>query len=54
MKEKAAAILTIKDAQHMTPKGIKDITKWLKKQITYFQKYNKQLAPTFRARYLYR
>jgi len=51
---RSAAVLTIKDGQKMTRKGVKNISKWLRKQADWFEQYTKELAPTFRARYLYR
>lgn len=50
---KSAAILTIKDGDKMSRDGKRRIVSWLKKQIKFFEKYSKELAPTFRARYLY-
>lgn len=54
MKEKSAAIVTIKGAAMMTPAGRKRVAAWLKKQAEYLTKHGKELAPSFRARYLYR
>lgn len=51
--EKSAAILTIKDASDMTPKGVKEIAAWIRKQADMLEKHSGELAGTFRARYLY-
>jgi hypothetical protein len=53
-KEQSAAIVTIKRASEMTPKGRRDIARWLRRQASFLEKYAKQLSPRFTARYLYR
>jgi hypothetical protein len=52
-KLKAAAVLTIKDAANFSADGKRRIVAWLKQQIGFISKHNRELAPTFRARYLY-
>jgi hypothetical protein len=52
-KDKAAAIVTIKDAPSMTAKGRKRIATWLRKQADFLEAEAKNLSPRFRARYLY-
>jgi hypothetical protein len=53
-KDKSAAILTIFDAAKMSAKGRRQIAAWLKRQAAFLEKHAKELAPRFRARYLYR
>ena len=53
MATKSAAIVTIKDAARMTPKGRRDIARWLRRQAHFLEKYAKELSPRFTARYLY-
>ena len=54
-KEKSAAILTVHRISDMTPKGRKDIIKWLESQIDNIKKYHKNpgFASRYTARYLY-
>lgn len=52
-KEKAAAIITIFDPANLSPKGKRAIVKWIREQATFIEKYNKEMGPRFRARYLY-
>lgn len=51
---KSAAIITIKDAANMSPKGRKAIAAWMRRQAEFLEKHAKELSPTFRARYLYK
>lgn len=51
---KSAAILTVKCAADMTPKGRKAIATWLRRQANYLQKYGAMYAPQFTERYLYK
>lgn len=53
-KDKSAAVITIKDAGKMTKKGRREVAAWLRKTADTLVKYGDELAPTFRARYLYR
>lgn len=53
-KEKSAAIVTIKDAQDMTPEGRKDIARWLRRQAAFLEKHAEELSNRYTARYLYR
>ena len=55
-KEKSAAILTVHGISEMSPKGRKEIIKWLKNQIKNIEKYHKDpgFAKRFTARYLYK
>lgn len=53
MPEKSAAILTIKDAAKMTPKGRRDIAAWLRARAKDLVEVGSQLHSTFRARYIY-
>jgi hypothetical protein len=50
---KSAAIVTIRDAEHMTAKGRRDIAAWLRKQADALVKDGKLYAKRFTARYLY-
>lgn len=54
MKEKSAAIVTIKDAGQMTRAGRKAIAEWLRNTARDLVKYGDQYDKGFRARYLYR
>jgi len=53
-KKKSAAILTIKRAARMTPRGRKDIAAWLRRQASFLEKHAKEYSERFTARYLYR
>ena len=55
-KPKAAAVLTLHRISDMTPKGRRDIIRWLQKQIGHIRKYHKNpgFAARFTSRYLYR
>lgn len=53
-KDKAAAILSIKDADKMPAKGRRQIAKWLRRQADMFVTDGKHYAAKFTARYLYR
>lgn len=50
---KTAAIVTIRNGHKMSPKGVKDVALWLRRQAAWFEKHNKELAPTFRAKFRY-
>lgn len=52
-KSKTAAVITIKDIQKMTPAGRRMIYNWLVKQAKFLLTNHKELAPNFRARYIY-
>lgn len=54
MKEKSAAILTIKDAPNMSSRGRKSIVDWIRRQATLLEKNSKNISARFTARYLYR
>lgn len=54
MKDKAAAIITVKDAPAMTKRGRKQIAQWLRRQATFVERYGSELSTRFTARYLYR
>ena len=51
--DRSAAVITIKDGAKMTKGGVRDVANWLRKQASWFERYAKELSPTFRARYLY-
>lgn len=53
--ERSAAVLTIKDAADMTPRGAKDIARWLRSQADMLEQADarKALSGRYRARYLY-
>ena len=51
--EQSAAILTIKDAARMTPKGRKEIAQWLRIQAKNVERDGEEYARRFTARYLY-
>lgn len=52
--EKSAAILTIFDAAKMSEKGRKEIALWLRRQIGFLLKHNKELSDRYTARYIYK
>lgn len=52
-KDRAAAVITIRDGAKMTRRGVKDVAKWLRKQANWFECHSGTLSPTFRARYIY-
>jgi hypothetical protein len=54
MAGKAAVILTIKDIPDMTPKGRREILKWLKQQVQFFEKDYDKLGKTFVSRFFYK
>jgi len=53
-QEKSAAILTIKDANNMTPKGRKQVAEWLKEEAKNLIKHGKDYNKRFTARYIYK
>lgn len=52
-KHKSAAIVTIKDAAKMTPKGRKQVATWLRQHATDLVEGGARYAPRFTGRYLY-
>ena len=54
VKDKSAAVLTIKDAPKMTTQGRKDIAAWLRRQATQLLKHGPLYADRFTGRYIYR
>ena len=52
-KEKAAAVLTVLDADKMTAAGRKRIAAWLRSQADMITAEGDNYAPRFRGRYLY-
>ena len=54
MKEKSAAVLTIRDASKMTPAGRRAVAAWLKRQSEFLAKNGKDFSGRFTARYLCR
>lgn len=52
-KEKSAAVITIFDPADLSTKGRKDIARWMREQATFLEKYNKEMASRYRARYIY-
>lgn len=52
--EKSAAILTIKDASKMTPKGRKKIAAWLRSRAVLLEKHGDLMTARFTARYIYK
>lgn len=51
--EKSAAVLTIKRAQHMTPKGRRELALWLRRQAALLVNHGDELSHRYQARYLY-
>ena len=54
MKEKSAAIVTIRSADKMTAKGRKAIAAWLRRQAAFLVKHGPEFSGRFTARYMYR
>lgn len=54
MKEKSAAIVTIKDASKMTAKGRKKIANWLRGRAALLEKHGDLMSSRFTARYIYK
>lgn len=54
VKDKSAAILTIKDASMLTPTGRKALVAWLRKQAHFLDRHSSEYASRFTARYLYK
>lgn len=52
--EKSAAIVTVKDASKMTPKGRRSIAAWLRMQADNLEKDGHLYATRFTGRYLYK
>ena len=52
--EKAAAVVTIRDANKMSAKGRKALAAWLRMHADMLLEHGKEYAPRFRGRYLYR
>lgn len=52
-KYKAAVILTIYRAAHMSARGRRSVAAWLRRQLRFFETDYKVLAPRFTARCLY-
>ncbi len=53
MKEKSAAILTIKEAHNMTEQGRKEIAKWIRDQADSLEQHGENYSKKFTGRYLY-
>lgn len=53
-KDKSAAVVTIKGAQRMTPKGRREIAAWLRMHASYLVQHGHEYSPRFTGRYLYR
>ena len=54
VKEKSAAIVTIKDAPKMNMKGRKRIAAWLRSRAVLLEKHGDLMASRFTARYIYK
>lgn len=52
-KTKSAAIVTIREAERMTPRGRRDIAEWLRRQARALIKDGPLYARRFTARYIY-
>lgn len=48
----AAAIITIRDAAKMTPRGRRDIAAWIRRTAEDFEKNADKLARIYRTRYM--
>ena len=54
MKDKSAAVLTIKDAPRMSPKGRREVAAWLRRHADMLVEEGKNYSKRFTGRYLYR
>ena len=55
VREKSAAVLTIKEPGRMSKRGRADIAAWLRRQASFLLKHGDRYSDTrFTARYLYR
>lgn len=52
-KSESAAILTVKRAAEMTPKGRREIAKWLRRHADMLVRDGKDYSARFTGRYLY-
>lgn len=52
-KHKSAAIVTIRDAGKMTPKGRRAVAKWLRQHAEMLTKHGRNYSKRFTGRYLY-
>lgn len=52
-KEKAAAIVTIRRAKDMSPRGRKDIAAWLQMHAKHILKHGDNYSPRFTGRFIY-
>ncbi len=50
-KVRSAAVLTLRDAARMTPKGRREIARWLERQARDLVEFGDQYSGTLRARY---
>ncbi len=48
-----AASIFIYDAENLTKSGKREIYRWMRRQADFLLNHNKELAKTYRARYLY-
>lgn len=53
VKEKVAAVITVKDSDKMSARCRKQIANWLRSQADHLERDGKQYAKQFRARYMY-
>lgn len=54
MKDKSAAIVTIKNAPKMNKRGRKKIAAWLRGRAALLEKHGDLMASRFTSRYIYR
>lgn len=54
MKDRSAAIITIRHASQMTKRGKKQVADWMRKQAEFLEQDGNQFAARFTARYMYR
>lgn len=52
-KEKSAAVLTVRMADEMTPKGRREVAAWLRRQAAMLVKEGPNYAKRYTGRYLY-
>lgn len=53
-KDRAAAIITIRDAARMTARGRRNVADWLVRQARFLREHGQEYSDRFTGRYLYR
>jgi len=50
----AAAVITVRDANTMTPRGRKAIAAWMRQQARFLEQHGNEFSRRFTAHYMYR